>query len=150
MPQPNTLNPSLGRAACAKIYHDTMKQGGGSFSTRGYNIDVPDGYALSLDDERGIEMPVADFTPTAIEVFAMNNLPYIMRYNDQHNTNDFKVIGTWINGGKAYLDVATIIRGEEVEIVMNLARQHNQKAIYDFAAGKDIFTEAYFSEQATV
>ncbi len=131
-----------GHVICDRVRDYTLQNGGGTFNTRGQIIAPSYGFAVSLDDERGVTVPVEDFTSTTVQVFALNNQPYINECNDFSNPTSIgvKCIGTWVDDGQVYLDVSTVVLTRDVEMMLNIARLNNQKSIYDFATKKVIWT----------
>lgn len=121
-----------------KAYVHTLANDGGTFLLPKMMPLSPtaDVYVLSLDDERGSEIPIASFTMTALNVYVMNNMPFVMNWNSRTTTADvasLKAIGTWIDNGTVYMDVVTIYPKEQMPLddVLAMARACNQRAIWD-------------------
>lgn len=148
MPQPNrTRKPAtgIGHIQARKMYEYTMKHSGGTFTAMGTPIELRHGFVVSLDPDRGKVIPVREFAPTTLTVFVLNNQNYMLDYNTQHPEpmHGFKMIGTWIEDDEVHIDVVNVFATKDVDRVIDLARQHGQKAVYDFSTRKAIDVEKY-------
>jgi hypothetical protein len=62
------------------------------------------------------------------------NEAYINMWNKRDTLRgSLKAVGTWVDSGDVYLDVATVIPKDQVtlDIVLELARVNRQRAIWD-------------------
>jgi hypothetical protein len=91
-------------------------------------LDVTGGYAVSTRPDAGVVLGSA--TPGDL-------IEYVVRHADAL-ARDGAVFGGWRDpaDGRIYLDVSTLVtdRGE----ALALARQHDQLAVFDFAAGQSV------------
>jgi hypothetical protein len=90
--------------------------------------DVTGGYAVSLHPEAG--RVLAKVTPGALLEFVMTRSDLL--------TVPGNVFGAWRDpaDGRVYLDVSTLV--DDLDQALELARQHDQLAVYDFAAGRSV------------
>lgn len=115
----------------------TLQFGGGTFLLpRMYALHpAARVYCLSLDDDRGIQIPIDSFDMTRFTQWCLNgNEAYIEQWNSRGtNRGTLKAIGTWIDEDDVYIDVSSIISKDEMYLstVMELARVNNQRAIWD-------------------
>lgn len=136
------LNDTIYSAA----YRHTLANNGGTFSPNDLDA-LPDGwpvFVLSLDDDRGVEMPLADFTITALTLFVQKNLDYINKHNMLDGaTEAHKEIGTWVHDGHVYLDVVTLLPQFEYSRadVDVIARKHQQRAYFDMLLNENVFVD---------
>lgn len=90
--------------------------------------DVTGGYAVSVHPDQEVVLGSAT---------AGDLIEYVVRHADAL-ARDGAVFGGWRDpaDGRIYLDVSALVvdRGEALE----LARQHDQLAVFDFAAGRSV------------
>ena len=127
----------FGDNACRNIRDYTLANGGGTF---GYMFGAPlvleAGYVVSTDEDRGIVVPVEDFTATVVSVFVMNNLPYVIDCIYGDGEYRMKRFGTWVADGYVHLDVVELVNDREDALLKGMA--HGQLAIWDNANGCEI------------
>jgi hypothetical protein len=128
-----------GHTICRKVREYTLHHNGGTFNTLGEAIAPSYGFAFSVDEDRDVEIPIEEFTDTTIQLYVMKNAPYITDYNRSRWPKEAtKLIGTWVHDGKVSLSVVMVLITHDVQRVFDLAREHNQEAVYDFATKKVI------------
>jgi hypothetical protein len=91
--------------------------------------DVTGGYAVSVHPE--------DETVLADQVTPGDLIEYVSRHTDAL-ARPGAVFGGWRDpeDGRVYLDVSTLVSDRAAALA--LARQHDQLAVFDFAAGRSI------------
>src|SRR5688572_15077982 len=120
-----------------KIVLHTLEHGGGTFLLPNMYPIHPHAkvWCLSLDDNRGIVVPIDDFHVTAVAVWLLNgNQDYINQWNSRHtNYGSIKCVGTWVDEGNVYIDVTTVIAKDDMSLdaALELGRANNQRAIWD-------------------
>ena len=129
-----------------ECYQYTLDHNGGTFGS--VNLTpLPEQwpvYILSMDDDRGVEIPLTEFTPTALTLFVENNRAFIASENakwEQDDTAGHKEIGTWIHDGVVYLDVVTLLSAFEYDRsdIDKIAQRHHQRAYYDMLHGETVW-----------
>lgn len=108
-----------------KIYLDTMKNSGGSFSTKGQVADK--GYMVAFKNL--LEIPVKDFNRELIEKLLLEN------YRVLNKNNVF--FGTWIDNDIVYIDLSKNYKYKNA--CVKFAKQLKELAIFDL----NTFTSIY-------
>ena len=108
-----------------KIYLDTMKNSGGSFSTKGQVADK--GYMCAFKNL--LEIPVKDFNRELIEKLLLEN------YRVLNKNNVF--FGTWIDNDIVYIDLSKNYKYKNA--CVKFAKQLKELAIFDL----NTFTSIY-------
>lgn len=131
-----------------EAYKYTLDHNGGTFGA--VNLTPLDEgwpvYILSMDDDRGVEIPLTEFTPTALTLFIENNRAFIAHENErmeQEGADGHKELGTWVHDGMVYLDVVTLLgtQSYDRDDIAHLCRLHNQRAYYDMLKGETVWVE---------
>lgn len=102
--------------------------GGATYNLFTGNLSGTPNYAVSIYPDRERIVDGVDFD--ILEGFVIDNEDLL---NSSKNS-----LGIWVNGGKVYLDVVATIPDRDEAI--NLARQHNQIAIWDLQNNTEIPT----------
>ena len=108
-----------------KIYLDTMKNSGGSFSTKGQVADK--GYMVAFKNL--LEIPVKEFNRELIEKLLLEN------YRVLNKNNVF--FGTWIDNDIVYIDLSKNYKYKNA--CVKFAKQLKELAIFDL----NTFTSIY-------
>lgn len=108
-----------------KIYRDTIKNDGGSFSTHGQIANT--GYMCAC--ENLLEIPLKDFNVTLIQNLLLENWKKLSKNNI--------FFGTWIDNGIIYIDLSKNYKYKKC--CLNLAKQLKELAIFDL----NTFTSIY-------
>lgn len=108
-----------------KIYLDTMKNSGGSFSTKGQVADK--GYMVAFKNL--LEIPVKDFNRELIEKLIADNYKVLNKNN--------VYFGTWIDNDIVYIDLSKNYKYKNAYV--KFARQLKELAIFDL----NTFTSVY-------
>lgn len=108
-----------------KIYYDTLKNAGGSFSINGQTVDK--GYMCAFKNL--IEVPVKDFSINLIEKLIIENY----RVLNKHNV----FFGTWIDNNVVYIDLSKNYKYKNA--CVKFARKFKELAIFDL----NTFTSIY-------
>lgn len=117
------MNTTIDCAAAASVIRD-----GFGITINGQNLAPALGYMVSVYPEREERYPVEAVTADVIE-------GYVARHADLIDS-PVNFLGAWVTDGVVYLDVSVneIDRGRAVA----LGREHDQLAIYDVVARRDI------------
>jgi hypothetical protein len=124
-------------------YQQTIEKGGGTFGS--VNLTpLPEGwpvFILSMDDDRGVEIPLDEFDTTRLTLFVERNRAFIAQYNDKVESEGHKEIGTWVHDGVVYLDVVTLLPSFNYDRsdIEHLCRLHHQRAYYDNLVGETVW-----------
>lgn len=108
-----------------KIYLDTMKNSGGSFSTKGQVADK--GYMVAFKNL--LEIPVKDFNRELIEKLIADNYKVLNKNN--------VYFGTWIDNDIVYIDLSKNYKYKNA--CVKFAKQLKELAIFDL----NTFTSVY-------
>lgn len=108
-----------------KIYLDTMKNSGGSFSTKGQVADK--GYMVAFKNL--LEIPVKDFNRELIEKLIADNYKVLNKNN--------VYFGTWIDNDIVYIDLSKNYKYKNA--CVKFAKQLKKLAIFDL----NTFTSIY-------
>lgn len=108
-----------------KIYLDTMKNSGGSFSTKGQVADK--GYMVAFKNL--LEIPVKDFNRELIEKLIADNYKVLNKNN--------VYFGTWIDNDIVYIDLSKNYKYKNA--CVKFAKQLKELAIFDL----NTFTSIY-------
>lgn len=108
-----------------KIYLDTMKNSGGSFSTKGQVADK--GYMVAFKNL--LEIPVKDFNRELIEKLISDNYKVLNKNN--------VYFGTWIDNDIVYIDLSKNYKYKNA--CVKFAKQLKELAIFDL----NTFTSIY-------
>lgn len=108
-----------------KIYLDTMKNRGGSFSTKGQVADK--GYMVAFKNL--LEIPVKDFNRELIEKLIADNYKVLNKNN--------VYFGTWIDNDIVYIDLSKNYKYKNA--CVKFAKQLKELAIFDL----NTFTSIY-------
>lgn len=150
MPQPERktgfkIPMGIGHIQAKKMYEYIIRHSGGTFTALGTPLRLQHGFVLSVDPGWSKTVPLREFSPTTLTVFAMNAENFILDYNTQEPMpmHGFKMLGAWVVGDMVHLDVVTVIATKDVDYVIDLARQNGQKAVWDFSTQQAIDVEKY-------
>lgn len=110
------MNRKIGLLTRIKI--NTLKNGGGSFNIYG-NKKATNGYMCSILDVATIDISEFDFS--VIDTIIEKNKDLLKRKNIY--------LGTWIEGGKIYIDISKNYKSRYY--CLKFAKKLNQKAIFD-------------------
>ena len=108
-----------------KIYLDTMKNSGGSFSTKGQVADK--GYMVAFKNL--IEIPIKEFNRELIEKLIADNYKVLNKNN--------VYFGTWIDNDIVYIDLSKNYKYKNA--CVKFAKQLKELAIFDL----NTFTSIY-------
>ena len=109
-----------------KIKIDTLKNGGGSFSIF-HNEKADKGYMSSIKDI--VIIDIKDFNFSIINKIIEENKNLLKRKN--------VYLGTWIDGGKIYIDISKNYKSKYY--CLKIAKKLKQLAIFDL----NTFTSIY-------
>ncbi len=118
-----------------------LESGGSTYNMQRGDLRGLPGYAVSIFPEHGV---VIEGHATQADIEA-----YIEKVSKDVDLNDPQIsVGTWFNReeNRTYLDLSVV--SVDYEDAMNLARTHNQQAIYDLGAGLEIPTEGKLASQS--
>lgn len=104
----------------ATIHLVTLEQGGGTFDQNG---NAPKTGCMVGLAGQGITIPVESFSPANIEEFIGTFKAKYAGQKDMH-------LGTWIEDGIVYLDVAKRFPESRKEQAVRLAKATGEKAIF--------------------
>ena len=104
----------------ATIHLVTLEQGGGTFNQDG---NAPKTGCMVGLTGQGITIPVESFSPASIEEFIGNFKKKYAGQADKH-------LGTWIEDGIVYLDVAKRFPESRKAQAVRLAKETGEKAIF--------------------
>ena len=104
----------------ATIHLVTLEQGGGTFDQEG---NAPKTGCMVGIAGQGTTIPVESFSPANIEEFIGTFKAKYAGQEDMH-------LGTWIEDGVVYLDVAKWMPEQHKEQAVKLARETGEKAIF--------------------
>jgi hypothetical protein len=129
----NPVNASLKQADInGHFINDILKSiestGGVTYNLSKGNLAGTNNYSVSVYPEKEKIVSLVDFEE--IENYIDSNEDLL---SDPNNS-----FGAWVNGSQVYLDIVVTIPDKQK--ALNLARTHNQLAIYDLAQGKEIPT----------
>ena len=129
---------SIRNSAADAMYDYTMANGGGTFLPNGFAIKPEWGYAVSTFESVGRAIHEMEFSPSRIVAWSIDAYPtFKAAVNDESNEH-LIAFGTWNDGdGFIHLDVVTIVNG--LDDALDLARAHNQLAIWSFGDNAEIW-----------
>jgi SAM-dependent methyltransferase len=112
-------------AVNAAALHNIPENGGSTYSLHTGEVSGKPVFSVSTMPGRELVVEGREVSPEVLRNYINQNMDVL-----QNPENNF---GTWFNpaDGKTYLDVSRTV--DTLEEAMALARQHNQKAIYDHA-----------------
>ncbi len=110
-----------------KIIDAVMRDGGGTFTSKGEKVERTHGYAIARVEGTyyKIRLEDSDIASAAVASIAK-------RYPDDY-------VGLWIDEG--YIHIDPVVIEDFQEQALYLGKQYNQKAIYSFETGKAIEVE---------
>ena len=120
MPRQDPDRPVTG----AELVADLREKGGGTYTKgflarRNYNT----GYAVA---KAGISLPASIMD----EPEALRFILYAVGQEF-----DTPLVGTWLDDGRVYFDAVQYFQGWAAQPAIRFAVEHNQQAVWDFAAG---------------
>ena len=126
----DTLPKTIGGGLfLSTILSETLKSGG-------MTIHIPDGerpisgFAVSTLKSEEYQVKVTEFSESVISSYIESKSAFLSQPDIY--------LGTWVNEGMVYLDLICVV--PEKTLAISLAREHNQKAIYDLTRGEEIPT----------
>lgn len=130
-----TVAQGIKQSAADTIYDKTMANGGGTFMPNGFEYSGQRGYAVCQHESRGRAIHVMDFSPSTIHAWAIDNIEFLIE--EQRTSDHLLTIGTWNDGdGFIHIDISTIV--STLDEALDLARAHNQLAIWSFGDNAEI------------
>ena len=123
----DTLPKTNGGGLFLLILSETLKSGG-------LTIHIPDGerpisgFAVSTFKSEELQVKVTEFSESVISSYIESKSAFLSQPDIY--------LGTWVNEGMVYLDLICVV--PEKTLAITLAREHNQKAIYDLGKGEEI------------
>ena len=123
----DSLPLTIGGGLFLLILSETLKSGG-------LTIHIPDGerpisgFAVSTFKSEELQVTVAEFSEFVISSYIESKSAFLSQPDIY--------LGTWVNEGMVYLDLICVV--PEKTLAITLAREHNQKAIYDLGKGEEI------------
>lgn len=121
------------REVFERITEHTVHHGGGTFQHKtGAVVDLQarygSGYLVSVEEYGD--------TPLLPRVTLSDR---IARLWPRHIGPHVQYVGTWVDGGKVYVDGSTVI--PDLRIALALARKHGQRAIYNITTGESEYID---------
>jgi hypothetical protein len=113
----------------ATIHLVTLEQGGGTFNQDG---NAPKTGCMVGLAGQGITIPVESFSPASIEEFISN---FKTKYSGQAD----KHLGTWIEDGIVYLDIAKRFPESRKAQAVRLAKETGEKAIFILSTSETLY-----------
>lgn len=112
----------------SKIIKDTLKNNGGSFNVSKSKIKKPlNGFMCSIKDLIVIDK----------KDFNVKLLKYLVKQNFNLLKENENFIGTWIDGGKVYIDISANFKNKNE--ALQVAEENKQLAIFDLQKMESIY-----------